>query len=58
MLEPEHSTPGRDISEIPTSIPTFSRSVFPLRPMRILCDQTGSIRVPETRNYWSGLSED
>ena len=39
--------PRQDIEEIPTALPTFLGSSFPLGLMRKLCDQTGSGKIQD-----------
>ena len=41
------SASRQDINEIPTALPMFSGSSFPLGLMRILCDQTGSGKIQD-----------
>ena len=41
------SASRHDINEIPTALPTFSGSSFPLALMGILCDQTGSGKIQD-----------
>ena len=45
--------PRQDINEIPTAIPMFSGSSFPLGLMRILCDRTGSGQIQDGGLYIS-----
>ena len=41
------SAPRRDINEISTAIPMFPGSSYPLGLMRILCDETGSVKIQD-----------
>ena len=41
------SASRQDVNEIPTAMPMFSGSSFPLGLMRILCDQTGSGQIQD-----------